>query len=153
MITTPDGVALYSEEDVRSQFIAGTEYGVRATKNDLQAKAIKYFYEEVREGTICQEDALGIYNGLAEALGWAPLDSFTTKFTVVVSYNGMDIGEFNDVEADSASDAEEEVRLNMNVDDVEVRFTLAYGEKSGDGSVNMTYDWDDDFEFNAIEQD
>jgi hypothetical protein len=41
----------------------------------------------------------------------------------------------------------------MNVDDVEVRFTLAYGEKSGDGSVNMTYDWDDDFEFNAIEQD
>ena len=153
MITTPDGVALYSEEDVRTQFIAGTDYGVRATTNDLRTKAIKYFHNEVREGNIYQEEAVGIYNGLAEALGWAPVDSLTNKFTVVVSYNGMDIGEFEDVEADSASDAEDEVRNDISVEDVDVSFTLNYGGQSCYGSVNMTYEWEDDFEFTATEQD
>jgi hypothetical protein len=159
MFTTPDGISLYTEEDMtearetqRTQFIAGSEYGARATKNDLQDKAINWFRGEVREGNMTQEDALGIYNGLAEALGWKTLDSITTKYTVTVSYNGMDIAEFEDVEADDESSAEEEVRGEMNVDDVEVRFTLSYGDHSQDGAVNMTYDWDDEFEFNATEQ-
>ena len=160
MFTTPDGIALYTEEDMtearetqRTQFIAGSEYGVRATTNDLRTKAINWFRSEVREGNMTQEDALGIYNGLAEALGWETVDSITTKFTVVVSYNGMDIGEFEDIEADDSDSAEDEVRSEMNVDDVDVSFTLSYGNQSCDGSVNMTYEWSDDFEFSATEQD
>lgn len=159
MFTTPDGVELYTEEDMnvareaqRTQFVAGTEYGVRATSNDLRDKAVEWFRGEVREGNMVQEDALGIYNGLAEALGWVTLDSLTMLYSVTVSYNGMNIAEFEDVEADDASSAEDEVRSNMNIDDVEVNFTLSYGDHSHDGSVNMTYEWEDDFEFSASEQ-
>jgi hypothetical protein len=152
MITTPDGVALYSDEDVRAQFIAGTEYGVRATTNDLQDKAIKWFRNEVREGNMTQDDATGIYNGLAEALGWATVDSLNILFTVVVSYNGMTIAEIEDIEAEDADSAEDEVRNNLEVEDVEVTFSVSYNGTSHNETVNTTYEFDDEFEYQATEQ-
>lgn len=160
MFTTPDGVALYTEEDMKSavetqrtQFVAGTEYGVRATTNDLRTKAINWFRGEVRNGSMTQEDALGIYNGLAEALGWDTLDSITTKYTVVVSFNGNIVAEFEDVEADDSDSAEDEVRGNMEVEDVEISFILSYNGNTARESANVTWDFDEEFEYEATEQD
>lgn len=160
MITTPDGVNLYTQDEMveaqntqRTQFISGTEYGVRATTNDLRTKAINWFRSEVRDGSMAKDDALGIYNGLAEALGWATLDSITTKYTVVVSYNGMNIAEIEDIEADDEDSAEWEVRNNLEVSDVEVTFEVTYGDHTYNETVNTTYEFDDEFEYQAVEQD
>lgn len=160
MFTTPDGVALYTQEDVdglnnriNEQFTAGADYGVRCTNNDLQAKAIEYFRGEVRDGSMSQEDGLNIYNGLAEALGWATLDSLTMKFTVVVSYDGNIVAEIEDVEAEDADSAEDEVRGEIEVTDVEITFSLTYGNHTYTETVNQTYEFDGEFEYQATEQD
>lgn len=159
MFLTPDGVALYTEADMaearetqRTQFNVGAEFGVRSTTNDLQDKAINWFRNEVREGNMVQDDALGIYNGLAEALGWDTVDSLTLLFTVVVSYNGMNIAEIEDIEAEDADSAEDEVRNNLEVEDVEVTFSVSYNGTSHSETVNTTYDFDDEFEYQATEQ-
>jgi hypothetical protein len=159
MFTTPDGVALYSQEDIdalntriNEQFKAGTDYATRSISNSLQDKAINWFRNEVREGSMAQDDALGIYNGLAEALGWATVDSLTILFTVVVSYNGNTIAEFEDIEAEDADSAEDEVRGELQVEDVEVTFSVSYNGTSHSETVNTTYEFDDEFEYQAVEQ-
>lgn len=160
MFTTPDGVALYTQEDIDSlnnrineQFKAGTEYATRSINNSLQDKAVKHFRNEVREGNLSKDDALGIYNGLAEALGWNTVDSIGALFTVVVSYNGNTIAEIEDIEADDCDSAESEVRYNLEVTDVEVTFEVTYGDHTYSETVNNTYEFNDDFEYQAIEQD
>jgi hypothetical protein len=159
MFLTPDGVTLYTEHDMaearetqRTQFNVGAEFGVRSTTNDLQDKAINWFRNEVREGNMAQDDALGIYNGLAEALGWATVDSLTLLFTVVVSYNGNTIAEFEDIEAEDADSAEDEVRGELEVEDVEVTFSVSYNGISHSETVNTTYEFDGEFEYQAVEQ-
>lgn len=159
MFNTPDGVAVYTQEDIdalnariNEQFKAGTDYATRSILNSLQDKAINYFRNEVREGTMAQDDALGIYNGLAEALGWATVDSLTILFTVVVSYNGMIIAEIEDIEAEDADSAEDEVRGELEVDDVEVTFSISYKGTRHSETVNTTYEFDDEFEYQATEQ-
>lgn len=164
MFTTPDGVALYTQEDVdtlkseaqttaNTQFNVGAEYGVRSTTNSLQSKAINHFRSEVRNGSIDKDVALDIYNGLAEALGWNTVDSITPLFTVVVSYNGNTIAEIEDIEADDTDSAEAEVRYNLEVTDVEVTFEVTYGDHTYNETVNTTYEFDDEFEYQAVEQD
>lgn len=159
MFTTPDGVAVYTQEDIdalntriNEQFKAGTDYATRSISNSLQDKAINWFRSEVRDGSMAQDDALGIYNGLAEALGWKTVDSITVLFTVTVSYNGTTIAEIEDVEANDSDSAEDEVRNELNVEDVEVSFTVSYGDKSYNESVTTTYEFDDEFEYDATEQ-
>lgn len=160
VFTTPDGVALYTQEDidalntkVNEQFKAGTDYAARSINNSLQDKAIKHFRSEVRNGSIDKDVALDIYNGLAEALGWNTVDSITPLFTVVVSYNGNTIAEIEDIEADDTDSAEAEVRYNLEVTDVEVTFEVTYGDHTYNETVNTTYEFDDEFEYQAVEQD
>jgi hypothetical protein len=100
------------------------------------------------------ELALNTYNKLAEAIGWETVDSLTTKYTVCVNYNDMTIGQFEDVEAEDEDSAIEEVRDNLEVDDVELSITLSYNGQQHRDSVNMTYEFDsDELEFEATEQD
>jgi hypothetical protein len=159
MFTTPDGVSLYTEEDMsearetqRTQFTAGTQYGIRSTTNDLRDRAITWFRNEVLEGNMTRESALNIFNGLASALDWNSVHTLSNLYTVTVSYNGTIVAEFEDVEADDASSAEDEVSSNMEVEDVEVNFALSYNDHTIRGEANMTYDWSDDFEYDATEQ-
>jgi hypothetical protein len=160
MITTPDGVALYTKDEmealntkVNEQFKAGLDYGTRIINNDLRGKVIKFFQEQVSMGEMDTDEATRVFNGLAEALRWATVTRVVNFFTVTVSYNGTIIAEFEDVEADDASSAEDEVSSNMEVEDVEVNFALAYNGHTIRGEANMTYDWSDDFEYEANEQD
>jgi hypothetical protein len=160
MIETPDGVALYTKAEmealntkVNEQFKAGLDYGTRIVNNDLRGKAIKFFQNEVSNGELDTDEATRIFNGLAEALGWATVTRISTYFTVTVSYNGTIVAEFEDIEAEDASSAEDEVSSNIEVEDVEVNFALAYNGNTIRGEANMTYEWSDDFEYEATEQD
>ena len=160
MFHTPDGVAIYTQEDIdalntriNEQFKAGTDYATRSISNSLQDKAINYFRNEVREGTMAHDDALGIYNGLAEALGWDTVDSLTIKYTVSVMCQGNIVAEFENVEAEDASSAEDEVRSNMEGEDVEINFIISYNGDTSRESANITWDFDEEFEFEAVEQD
>jgi hypothetical protein len=160
VFNTPDGVTLYTQEDIDSlntrineQFKAGVDYATRAVTNSLQDKAINWFRSEVRNGSMAQDDALGIYNGLAEALGWDTLDSLTIKYTVSVMFQGNTVAEFEDVEAEDSSSAEDEVRGNLEVEDVEINFVLSYNGNTARESANITWDFDEEFEFEAVEQD
>ena len=153
------GVLFYTEADMneeregkRAQFTAGTEYGARATKNDLNTRAIEHFRNEVREGSMDKDDALNIYNALAEALGWTTLETLTAKFTVVVSYNGNTIAQFEGIEADDAESAEEEVSSNISIDDVEITLTVSYNGDSQSDTQNISYYWDEELEYSAEEE-
>jgi hypothetical protein len=160
MITTPDGVAIYSQDEVdvlhkriNEQYTLGITHGKTATSNELQDKAINHFRSEVREGNLSSDTALEIYNSLAEALGWNTVDSLAILFTVMVSYNGNTIAEIENIEAEDCDSAEAEVRYNLEVEDVDVSFTIAYNGTSYNDTVNTTYEFDDEFEYQAIEQD
>jgi hypothetical protein len=160
MITTPDGVAIYSQEDVdtlnkriNEQYVLGMTHGKVATNNDLQDKAINHFRSEVLEGNLSSDTALEIYNSLAEALGWKTVNNLAILFTVVVSYNGNTIAEIEDIEAEDSGSAEDEVSSELQVEDVEVSFQISYKGKSYGDTVNTTYEFDDEFEYQAIEQD
>ena len=157
MITTPDGISLYSEEEYQSvatqQFNVGVEYATNGVTNRLRNSAIEWFKSEVRSGSMIKEDAEGIFNGLAEALGWDTVTSLSTLYVVTVDYNGNTIAEFSGVEADDEDDAVNKVEGDLEVDDVEISFILSYNGDSCRESVNMTYEFDSsELEFSAVEQ-
>lgn len=141
-----------ARETQRTQFNAGIEYGKRAMQFQLREDAIAWFKSEVQTGTMAKDDAEGIFNGLANAIGWDEVESLNTLFTVVVSYNGDPIAEFCDIEANDADEAESLVMDNMDLEDVEVSFTVSYNGDTQSNGVSMTYNWSDDFEYNATEQ-
>jgi hypothetical protein len=158
MITTPDGVVIYSEEDLQSarstEYAAGYERGKGTMHKTIGKEVLAWFKAEVANDDMNVELALNTYNKLAEAIGWETVDSLTTKYTVCVNYNDMTIGQFEDVEAEDEDSAIEEVRDNLEVDDVELSITLSYNGQQHRDSVNMTYEFDsDELEFEATEQD
>lgn len=158
MITTPDGVALYTEEDVQALFNQNAqnyEDGKGFMHKQLRKEAIEYFKSVVKDGLYpaiySKDEAENIFNGLADALGWERT-TLTTLFTVCVDFNGMTIAEFADVEADDEDGAIEEVRSNLSIDSVETHFDLSYNNDTQSNSVNVTYYFEEDFEYTAVEQ-
>jgi len=161
MITTPDGVVIYTEEDMqalRSELISvgaqKYEDGKGVMHRILRGEALDWFKGEVRSGTMSKDDAVGIFNGLAGALGWTQVETIATLFTVTVDYEGETIAEFSDIEADDEDSAVDEVESNFEVEDVEVSFTISYNGDTQTNSVNNTYQFDSsDLTFTATEQD
>jgi len=160
MITTPDGVDLYTTDEVQAlrderdaQFKEGMAWGAKCKSNELRGSAIDYFKNEVSEGTMSKEDAESMFNGLANAIGWDEA-VLTTLFTVTVDYNGETIAEFSDVEAEDEDSAVEEVRYNLEIEDVEVRFSVSYNGSTQRHAVNTSYEFDgSELEFTATEQE
>lgn len=126
---------------------------------------VEVFKEFIESGTITANDAFAIYESMAHRLqtslflgtylGWDTANPFITKkFTVTVSYNGTDIAEFNDIEAEDEDSANDHVANNLSVDDVEVTLTVSLDGNQTSGEVNTTYEFDEsDLEFEATEQD
>ena len=148
----------FTQDEVNAKVSEAVTDGVhalhRATSNlsnDLRARAIEWFKSEVRGGSMIDEDALGIYNGLADALGWDTVDSLTTTYRVTVLYNGDEVGEF-DVEADDEDSAIEDVRDNLSLEasmDISVEYG---GNTSGTTTVYLdAWDISDDLVFTVEE--
>jgi hypothetical protein len=161
MITTPDGVVIYTEQDIQElraelTHAANQKYedGKGTMHRRLRGEALDFFKYEVREGNMSKDDAVGIFNGLAGALGWAEVQTIATLFTVTVDYEGETIAEFSDIEADDEDSAVDEVSNNFELEDVEVAFTLSYNGDVNSNAVNITYQFDSsDLTFTATEQD
>jgi hypothetical protein len=166
MITTPDGVDLYTTEEVQAlrderdnsvqaQFIAGSEFGARCKSNELRGSTIDWFKGEVSEGNMTQDDAKDIFNPLARAIGWEIVTTFNGLFTVSVEYNGETIAEFSDVEADDDDGAVEEIRYNLEIEEVETTFAVSYnGGTTQRSTVDTSSEFDDsELEFTATEQE
>ena len=124
-----------ARETQRTQFNVGVEYGARATGNDLNAKALAWFKSEVVSGYIDKNVAVDIYNGLAEALGWATVTSIGSNYTVKVSIMGTDVFEITGVEADDEDEACDKVMDDLDFDDIELNFTISSNGDSAYGTV------------------
>jgi hypothetical protein len=155
MFKTPDGVAVYTQEDVDAlsrQMTQNYEDGKGMMHRKLRGEALDWFKGEVRSGAMEKEDAEGIFNGLAGALGWAEVENISPIYTVSVHYNGEIIAEFSDIEADDEDGAVEEVENNLEVTSAEIRLHLTYNGHTESGSADMTYDFDaSELEISATE--
>ena len=99
-------------------------------------EAIKMvFTEEAKEGTMSREDALELANKVCEAADIAPLDSLTVKYQVNVSAFGNHIMSV-EVEADSEDEAQERVEHDIDIDDIELNFTISSHGEYGAGSTD-----------------
>jgi hypothetical protein len=163
MITTPDGVDLYTTEEMKgalegasTAYFNGETEGLRIgslrTSNRLRDEAINFFKNEVSEGSMDKESAESVFNGLANFIGWDEVDSLSTLWTVEVLFSGEVIASFADVEADDANEAESEVEANLSVDRVTTLFRVSYGSDEQSEEVDTTYSFEDEFDFNATEQ-
>ena len=164
MFQTPDNVTLYTQEDIdtlkteadntaREQFQAGTQYGIRCRDNELNIKALAHF-KEVASGAMDKDEVVEAYNDLANALGWDTVTTLNSTYHVSVMHNGTIIGEFSGVEAEDTDSAEEEVRSNLEIEDVEIHFTLNYNGETETNTSNITYEFDHyELDFEAVEED
>ena len=126
---------------------------VRFLKEDMQ-KDVLNVMRELADSTISTDDAVTVYNAIADRLGWDVIESLTRKFTVSVSYNGYELGEFSDIEADDEDSACSEVLENMDVE-ASINFNISYNYNDISGSVDID-SWDldsDNFSAEATEQD
>ena len=97
--------ALIKEQQSNRSLLASLEY-----------KALDWFKSEARSGSMSKEDALGIYNGLADALGWDTVDSIASTYSVTVYVDGDEVGTFDEVEADDEDSACAEVIENVEIE-------------------------------------
>lgn len=163
MFNTPDNVVLYTQEDIdtikaeaqttaQEQFKAGTDYGIRCTTNDINAKVLAHF-KEVASGAMDTDEVVEAYNDLARALGWETVTTLNTLYTVTVEYDGYTIAEFSEVEANDEDSAVSEVRSNIEIEDISMTFSLSYNGQAceetipGSGSIDPY-----DFEYSATEE-
>lgn len=119
----------------------------RSTMALLESNALNWFKAEA-ESTMTKEDALGIYNGLAEALGWDTVTSINSTYSVTVTINDLEVGTFDGVEAE---DEDEAVSLVLENLDAEASFTVSYGDQT----ISETYTggWDMSIDATAVEED
>ena len=157
MIVTPDGIALYTQEDYdttsNTHFQEGIRTGRLSESASLRDKAIEFFKSEA-ESTMTKEDALDFFNALASALGWDTVDNLTKTWTVKVEYLNTTIGEFSGIEADDEDSAIEEVQGNLLLESAELELSVSYNGDTAYESVDMSYHFDtSDLEFSAEAED
>lgn len=119
----------------------------RNTSNDLRDRAIEWFKSEVRGGSMAKDDALGIFNGLADALGWELLDNLTSMYSVTVTVDDRVIGTFEGVEADDEQDACDKVTEEL---EAEMTIEVSYGRQT---LTDTVYGWDLNVEAEAEEEE
>ena len=128
--------ALIKEQQSNRSLLASLEY-----------KALDWFKSEARSGSMAKEDALSIFNGLADALGWDTVTSIGSTYTVTVSINDLEVGTFDNVEADDEDDAVAQVLENL---DAELSMEVSFGDQT----ISETYsNWNLDITATAVEED
>ena len=158
-----EGQTLYTQQDLDEKsseltraWTAEVDNANKRASGRLRQLALDWFKSEVRGGSMTKDDALGIFNGLADALGWDTVDNLSSLFTVKVSYQGDLVAVFEDIEADDDDNAIEEVSDNLSIDEVTITFDLEYNGFTQSAEARLsTRDFDPtgDLEFSAEEQD
>ena len=146
MITTPDGVNIYTDQDVQEKVAeaktTATDSANRYTNLRIAGVVETTFKSEVREGNMEEDYAVGLYNNLASQLDWSTIDNLSVKYTAVVNFLGDELFTINDIEADDEQSAEQSIWDDLNISNVRLSFDI---EASGEGGYfrGDVYDLDD----------
>ena len=146
MITTPDGVAIYSQEEINAKYQEGMEDGRNYTVRSMNLKTREAIIEVMREeaeNTMTNEDATELANKLLSRLDLDTVDTLVRKFTVSISVFGNEIITLEDVEAEDENSACNIIESEISISDISASFTISTNEASEDGSFNG---WDFDLE-------
>lgn len=137
MITTPDGVKIYFNEDIEPALQTAREeqdtYTARKTNLANREATYGVMKEEARNGSMTKEDALELFNKIADACGWDTADKIGSTYSVEILIQGNTVLTLDEVEADDEHDAEQIVMDDLNFEDIELSFTAtALGEANTD---------------------
>ena len=103
---TLNEVTYYEEADISARIVDERNSAIEMARNSLRAEnrvdTIAVFKEEVKSGTMTEEDALELFNKVAIACGWetAGLSDLQTRFRAEVTLFGYTVLEIEDIEAD-----------------------------------------------------
>jgi len=146
MITTPDGVNIYTDQDVQEKVAeaktTATDSANRYTNLRIAGVVETTFKSEVREGNMEEDYAVGLYNNLASQLDWSTIDNLSVKYTATVYAFDDELFTINDIEADDEQSAEQSIWDDLNISNVRLSFDI---EASGEGGYfrGDVYDLDD----------
>ena len=137
MITTPDGVKMYFDIDIEPMLQTAREEQdtYTARKTNLRNREATYgvMKEEARNGSMTKEDALELFNKIADACGWETADKIGSTYAVEILIQGNTVLTLDEVEADDEHDAEQIVMDDINFEDIELNFTVSsMGEANSD---------------------
>jgi hypothetical protein len=146
MITTPDGVNIYTDQDVQEKVAeaktTATDSANRYTNLRIAGVVETTFKSEVREGNMEEDYAVGLYNNLASQLDWSTIDNLSVKYTATVYAFDDELFTVNDIEADDEQSAEQSIWDDLNISNVRLSFDV---EANGEGGYfkGDVYDLDD----------
>ena len=146
MITTPDGVNIYTDSDVQEKVAEAktiaTDLANKYTSNRISNVVETTFKSEVREGNMEEDYAVGLYNNLASQLDWSTIDNLSVKYTATVYAFDDELFTINDIEADDEQSAEQSIWDDLNISNVRLSFDV---EANGEGGYfkGDVYDLDD----------
>jgi hypothetical protein len=146
MITTPDGVNIYTDQDVQEKVAEAktiaTDSANKYTNLRIAGVVETTFKSEVREGNMEEDYAVGLYNNLASQLDWSTIDNLSVKYTATVYAFDDELFTINDIEADDEQSAEQSIWDDLNISNVRLSFDV---EANGEGGYfkGDVYDLDD----------
>ena len=144
MITTPDGVNLYTTEEYQTvsseQFREGMTLGRNATQQSDREAVISVMKDQVAEGSMDNENAVELTNLILNAMGVEEVSSLYRTYSVVVYINNEAVLHLDSVEAEDESDAEQKVQDDLNFDDIELSYSI-----SSNGEYNTATMGDDSY--------
>lgn len=147
MITTPDGVNIYTDSDVQEKVAEAktiaTDLANKYTSNRIANVVETTFKSEVREGNMEEDYAVGLYNNLASQLDWSTIDNLSVKYTATVNFLGDELFTINDIEADDEESAKQSVWDDFNISNVRISFDVESQGEAGYFKGDIYGDLDD----------
>ena len=152
MSTEIQGVLFYTEQE-HQEAIATSNLSERNTVvSRISDNIVAVLKSEVSEGNLTLEYANTLYDNFCDMAG-LNRRNITNTYTVTVFYDGNEVAEFTGVEASDEDSACSEVEENLELDEVEIHFSLSYNGDYANNSVSLSpWDWDSDFSFVAVEE-
>jgi len=152
MITTPEGINLYGDTDIQPMLEsareeARLEASTTTTRNlnaDISNKVMNVILEEVKNDVFSKDYGTELYNKIANACGWDEITSISPTYSASVEFAGQTILEISDIEADDEDDAQQKVWDSLQIDDINISFSVTaldqYGDYDGGIGYRMSLD-------------
>lgn len=121
--------------------------------NDFADWTLETVRELSQDGTLTQDEALAVFNTLADKAGFDKRDRITSEYVVSLTILGNHVGDWT-VEADDEDAAIETVRENLSYEatlSVEAEFEGSYENAEIDVASSWHFDLTDYMEFEANE--
>jgi hypothetical protein len=145
---TLNDITYYEESDIAPRISEERDRAIEGARNALRAEnrvdTLAVFKQEVKDGSMTDEDAMELFNKVAIACGWetAEVSDLRTRFRAEVTLFGSTVMEICDIEADDEDDAKNKVLEDISFDEVILKVNLTTLGESGDYR-DSTWELDD----------